>query len=107
MEEEETARLALRILRDPRPESLAGHVRKWGSLLSDSGVCLPGCRTAGAIILKLAYGYTTREEDDPFVHSADVAVDQFSKTTEPGAFVVDVLPFRTPSSLLSTADQPV
>ncbi|KAI0030169.1 cytochrome P450 [Vararia minispora EC-137] len=75
VEEQEAARLLLRILRDPRPESLQEHVRK----------------AAGGIILKLAYGYPTQEDDDPFVKQADKVVAQFSQVVVPGAFLVDII----------------
>jgi hypothetical protein len=94
VEEEETHRLVLRILQDPRPQNLAEHVRKYVAsvvLCADGSICIR--RTAGGIILKLAYGYDTRENNDPFVERADSAVEQFSKSTEPGAFVVDIIPW--------------
>ena len=59
-------------------------------------------RTAGAIILRIAYGYKVKEHNDPFVELADKAAYQFSLATEPGAYLVDVLPmckylvYRTP-----------
>ncbi|KAI0028090.1 cytochrome P450 [Vararia minispora EC-137] len=76
VEEEETARFILRILRDPRSESLEEHVRKM----------------TGGLILKIAYDYTTQEDDDPFVKAADLVLEQFSATTAPGAFLVDLVP---------------
>jgi hypothetical protein len=48
-------------------------------------------RTAGAIILRIAYGYEAAEEDDPFVRLADEAVEQFSLSTTPG-FLVNFFP---------------
>jgi len=48
--------------------------------------------TAGAIILRISHGYEVKEHDDPFVGLADIAVDQFSKSTATGAFMVDVIP---------------
>ena len=49
--------------------------------------------TVGAIILlHIAYGYEAKEHDDPFVELADKATEQFSLATEPGAYLVDVLP---------------
>ncbi|KAI0030170.1 cytochrome P450 [Vararia minispora EC-137] len=74
--EQEVAQLLLRILKDPRPESLREHIRK----------------AAGGIILRLAYGYRTREEGDPFVQQADMVLTQFSQTIVPGVFLVDVVP---------------
>ena len=48
-------------------------------------------RTAGAIILRIAYGYEAVEEGDPFVRLADEAVEQFSLSTTPG-FLVNFFP---------------
>ncbi|KAJ7460726.1 cytochrome P450 [Mycena latifolia] len=52
-----------------------------------------GYRYAGAIVLKIAYGYEANEHDDPLVKLVDEAMDQFSETTAPNAFAVDVFPF--------------
>jgi hypothetical protein len=54
-------------------------------------------RLAGGIILKLAYGYATREHDDPFVRQAEIVLAQFSVATMPGAFLVDIVPWRLSS----------
>lgn len=50
--------------------------------------------TAGAIILRISHGYEVQEHDDPFVELANHATEQFSLSTAPGAFLVDVLPLR-------------
>ena len=52
------------------------------------------CRTAGAIILRISYGYEVKENNDPFVELADKATEQFSLATAPGGFLVDVIPVR-------------
>ncbi|KAF8348622.1 cytochrome P450 [Amanita rubescens] len=67
-----------RFLKDiqAKPEQLAAHIR----------------RTAGAIILRIAYGYEVKEGRDPFVSAADEAVEQFSISTSPGAFLVNLVP---------------
>ena len=49
-------------------------------------------RTAGAIILKLVYGYEIKESDDPLVDLVDTAMNQFSLSIAPGAFLVDIFP---------------
>jgi len=49
-------------------------------------------RTAGAIILRISHGYHIQEDRDPFVDLADTAVDQFSRSTATGAFMVDIIP---------------
>ncbi|KAG2070197.1 cytochrome P450 [Suillus decipiens] len=75
IEEIETRRFLKRVFSNP--EQLQAHVR----------------HTAGAIILRIAYGYEVKETDDPLIDLADRAVDQFSRSTAPGAFMVDIVPF--------------
>jgi hypothetical protein len=48
--------------------------------------------TASAIILRISHGYEAKGNNDPFVDLADRAVDQFSRSTVPGAFMVDIVP---------------
>lgn len=48
-------------------------------------------RLTGGNILKIVFGYTIKEIDDPFIRNADIAVTNFSKATTPG-WVVDLLP---------------
>ncbi|CAJ2510785.1 Uu.00g064100.m01.CDS01 [Anthostomella pinea] len=48
---------------------------------------------AGAIILKIAYGYTVEtHREDPLVDTADRAIRQFSEAVVPGAWLVDSIP---------------
>jgi hypothetical protein len=47
---------------------------------------------AGAIILKVSYGYSIREHGDPLVAIAETATEQFSQACLPGAYLVDLLP---------------
>lgn len=49
-------------------------------------------RTAGAIILRVSYGYEVKDVNDPFVELADRATEQFSLATSPGSFLVDIIP---------------
>ena len=58
-------------------------------------------RATGAIILMVAYGYSVRENDDPFLEVVEASVNGFSETAEPGAFLVDTIPSRAFTSLLS------
>ncbi|KAI0028835.1 cytochrome P450 [Vararia minispora EC-137] len=76
VQQQEVSRMLLRILKDPRPENLQEHIR----------------RVAGGIILRLAYGYPTREDGDPFVRRAETVVTQFSQASVPGVFLVDAIP---------------
>jgi len=50
-------------------------------------------RHAGAIILRVAYGYEVEEENDPFVNIANTAMSNFNTCTAPGAFLVNQMPF--------------
>ncbi|ESK88635.1 cytochrome p450 [Moniliophthora roreri MCA 2997] len=74
IEELETHRFLKRLL--AKPDAFQDHIRK----------------TAGAIILRISHGYEVKEGEDPFVSLADTAVDQFSKSTAPGGFLVNFLP---------------
>jgi hypothetical protein len=49
-------------------------------------------RTAGAMILRIAYGYEIEETDDPFIKISDKAMEEFSLSATPGAFIVDTFP---------------
>jgi hypothetical protein len=51
------------------------------------------------MILKVTYGYTIRERNDPFVSIAEEVLKLFASASEPGAWVVDLLPWGTSSSL--------
>ncbi|KAF5019368.1 hypothetical protein F66182_8618 [Fusarium sp. NRRL 66182] len=49
---------------------------------------------AGAVILKIAYGYTAEQfEDDVLVDMAGEAMNNFAVAAVPGAFLVDIMPF--------------
>ncbi|KAF9033182.1 cytochrome P450 [Panaeolus papilionaceus] len=74
VEEEETRKFVKRTLSDP--EGLFENVR----------------RTAGAIILRIAYGYHVAEKDDLLVAIADDVLGYFSAGTAPGGFWVNVIP---------------
>ncbi|KAJ2922909.1 hypothetical protein H1R20_g14169, partial [Candolleomyces eurysporus] len=74
VEEEETRNFLQLLL--AKPEEFASHVR----------------RTAGAIILRISHGYKIQEKEDPFVKLADEATEQFSLSTAPGGFLVNLVP---------------
>ncbi|KAF5372596.1 hypothetical protein D9758_005204 [Tetrapyrgos nigripes] len=74
-EEMETVKLLKRLLE--RPEALKEHLRK----------------TAGAIILRISYGYQVKEGPrDPFVDLVNLAVEQVSQALAPGSFLVNLVP---------------
>ncbi|KAI1422341.1 cytochrome protein [Xylaria sp. FL1777] len=75
LQEAEVHRFLFRVL--DKPEDLVQHIRT----------------EAGAIILKMVYGYSTGSKtSDPLVKLADTAVEQFSIATMPGRWLVDVIP---------------
>ncbi|KAG1819138.1 cytochrome P450 [Suillus subaureus] len=74
IEEIETRRFLKRVFLNP--EQLQAHVR----------------HTAGAIILRISHGYEVKENNDPLIDVADRVMDQFSRSTAPGAFIVDIVP---------------
>ena len=94
LQETEARRFALRVLNTP--ENLTHHIRTYATLnfllipLTNASV-----REAGAIILKITYGYTIEpHKPDPLVDLADKALAQFSAAASPGSWLVDIVPFR-------------
>lgn len=71
----ETHRFLLRILNDP--SNLSKIIRL----------------TTGKIILNLSHGYQVKDKDDPVVACVDEATNQFSLASQPGAWLVDLVPF--------------
>ncbi|KAJ6561166.1 cytochrome P450, partial [Mycena vulgaris] len=74
LEELEAHRFLKRLL--SKPEGLQDHIRK----------------TAGALILRICYGYEVQEGADPFVTLADHATEQFALASSPGGFLVNLIP---------------
>ncbi|KAI1421045.1 cytochrome P450 oxidoreductase OrdA-like protein [Xylaria sp. FL1777] len=75
LQDVEVHRFLFRVLQEPN--NLLSHIRT----------------EAGAIILKMIYGYTIEaHKPDPLVELAATALDQFSASTVPGAWLVDVIP---------------
>ncbi|KAG1889792.1 cytochrome P450 [Suillus fuscotomentosus] len=74
IEEMETHRFLKRVL--AKPDQLQAHIR----------------HTAGAIILRICYGYEVKENKDPLVDIAERTLDEFSRHAYIGEFMVDFLP---------------
>ncbi|KAJ5628173.1 hypothetical protein N7490_010401 [Penicillium lividum] len=75
LQEIECHRLLSRVLKDP--SHLLQHLQT----------------EAGAIILKIAYGYTIEPHKlDPLVHMAGLALEHFAIAGTPGAWLVDMIP---------------
>ena len=47
---------------------------------------------AGSVILKISHGYSVKDDNDPLVEMAEIAMNNFSLVITPGRFLVDVLP---------------
>ncbi|KAJ9647671.1 hypothetical protein H2204_000301 [Knufia peltigerae] len=76
LQEAEAGHFLLHVLE--KPENLLEHIR----------------REAGAVILKIAYGYTAEShKNDLLVDIAGDAMDKFARAAVPGAFLVDMIPF--------------
>lgn len=52
------------------------------------------CRYSGAVILKLAYGWTVTQNNDPFVRIVEDAFVLDSYINKPGRWMVDFFPLR-------------
>lgn len=74
VQEEESVRFLGRVLGGP--EGLFEHIKM----------------EAGAVILRVTYGYTPREEADPLVDMAGTTMEDFADVMIPGKYMVDVLP---------------
>lgn len=48
--------------------------------------------TTSAVVLRITYGYTVQPENDPIVAMVTSVMDEFSVSSAPGAFMVDLLP---------------
>ncbi|KPM36011.1 O-methylsterigmatocystin oxidoreductase [Neonectria ditissima] len=83
------------------PDDLVDHIRKsveipplQNNLLSATANPLELFRETGAVILKIAYGYTAEPfKNDLLVDMAGDAMDKFARAGVPGAFMVDMMPF--------------
>lgn len=83
-QEEEAARFVQNVLHSP--EDLNSHIKK----------------EAGAVILKIVYGYTVEPHgDDPLVDIASQTMEEFSDATTPGRYAVDIMPMCKNSTLAS------
>lgn len=74
IEEAETRRFLKRVL--AKPDQLQAHIR----------------HTAGAIILRICYGYEVKDDNDPLVDIAERALAQVARYGITGDFIVDFLP---------------
>lgn len=64
-------------------------------MFAESSLTLWCDSEAGAVILKITYGYNIEPHgEDPLVSLADLALQQFSNAIVPGAWMVDMIPAR-------------
>lgn len=52
-------------------------------------------RTAGGIILRVAYGYRAQEGKDPFVEMVELALNGLTTASAPESFLLDIIPACT------------
>lgn len=45
--------------------------------------------------MRVAYGYKTSPENDPYLDLAEEVMQAVSKATKPGGWLVDIIPWRT------------
>ncbi|KAJ3553877.1 hypothetical protein NM688_g3387 [Phlebia brevispora] len=76
-QERYASKLLVRLLNEP--QAFITHIRQ----------------SIGALLLHVAYGYDVPldRKEDPFVRIVEVAMQGFSRVSEPGAFLVDTLPW--------------
>jgi hypothetical protein len=81
VQEEESVHFLLNVLESP--DKLFDHIKK----------------EAGAVILKITYGYTAEAKGkDYLVDMAVKTMSDFSESSTPGKWAVDIMPFRTSPS---------
>lgn len=49
---------------------------------------------AAGQIISVAYGIEIQDRNDPYVVDAEIAVEAFAATANPGSYMVDLLPIR-------------
>lgn len=67
-----------------------------GILLRAARICSRiFCRSTGALILYLTYGYAVSDDgiEDPLVNIAEEAMQGFARASDPGAYLVDTIPW--------------
>ncbi|GJC89981.1 O-methylsterigmatocystin oxidoreductase [Colletotrichum liriopes] len=95
LQEAEVGHFLLHLLDDP--SNLLDHIKRLvgRSHLQECRRTDKRLREAGSLILKIAYGYTAEPfKADPLLDMIEETMDNFAKGAVPGAFLVDVFPFR-------------
>lgn len=77
------------------PHRLAEHCFQYVFALFTATGTKGSLRHAGAIILRVAYGYTAKDENDEFIRAGNIAMDSFNEGCSPSRFMVNQVPIRT------------
>jgi hypothetical protein len=49
---------------------------------------------AGALVLRITYGYRVQEHNDPFINLTEQSIREVTLAASPTSWIVDYLPFR-------------
>lgn len=97
-QEKNATKLCIRLLKNPK--DFMTHVRQsvcpiFDALFLVANVAAICTRSTGALILYLTYGYEVSEDEkeDILVNIAEEAMQGFSRASEPGAYLVETLPW--------------
>jgi hypothetical protein len=60
---------------------------------------VPSFSNAAAVIMGITYGINIADKEDRYIATAEKALEGMGQAASPGAFLVDLLPCRTLSSL--------
>lgn len=77
----------------------AGEFHEIGQFLHSDPVSLISSY-AGSVILKVIYGYQTASHDDRFLVLIEKVMSIFSQASQPGAWLVDIIPWSMYRALL-------
>ena len=76
------------------PENFISHIRRWVPCYTKfSRSCSNTCRNAGAVVLKIAYGWTVSDNNDLLVDSAEEATHLIADLFIPGRWLVESIPW--------------
>lgn len=93
LQELEMRRFLLHVLNDPKDLFKSIHLYVRLNCAYSTSQLIPSSRLAGAIILRLAYGYNVNHEsEDPLVAIVEKVAEEASNACEPGRWLVDIIP---------------
>lgn len=93
--EEKASHLLLRNLLE-KPRDVLSHLRQYAlpHLTHTVARLNSDFSMAGAEIMEISYGIDVEPHDDPYILTAEHAVESISATTNAGSYLVDALPIR-------------